>query len=233
MHNFAVTMPAFPTQMDRLIRVAVGALVVVVTLASLAAVVALMIDVSRGRPETAVASAVSSTQVSTPRAADLVAARRSAGGSRSLAQSASVGTASGGTTATAAAPLVVSDQERYEPIARAAAARYGIDPDVFVRQITQESHWDPAAVSRAGARGIAQFMPSTAAWLGVDPLDPIAALDAAAKLDRDNLDAFDGDYAKMLAAYNAGRGSVVRYGGVPPFPETQNYVDLILGTDPL
>jgi soluble lytic murein transglycosylase-like protein len=71
-------------------------------------------------------------------------------------------------------------------------------------------------------------MPATAASRGVDPLDPIAALDAAAKLDRENLNAFDGDYAEMLAAYNAGRGSVFRYGGVPPFPETQNYVALIL-----
>jgi len=71
-------------------------------------------------------------------------------------------------------------------------------------------------------------MPATAASRGVDALDPIAALDAAAKLDRENLNAFDGDYAEMLAAYNAGRGSVFRYGGVPPFPETQNYVALIL-----
>lgn len=230
MHNCAVAMPAFPTEMDRLIRV----VVVVVALASLAAVAALFIDVSRARPETAVAStAIASTQVSTSRAAEQVVARRSAGGSRGVAQSATVTTAAGGTTAAAVAPVVLSDQERYEPVARAAAARYEIDPDVFVRQITQESHWDPTAVSHVGALGIAQFMPTTAAWLGVDPLDPIAALDAAAKLDRDNLDAFDGDYAKMLAAYNAGRGSVVRYGGVPPFPETQNYVELILGTDPL
>ena len=108
--------------------------------------------------------------------------------------------------------------------------KYGIDPDVFVRQITQESHWDPTSVSPAGAQGIAQFMPTTAASRHVDPLDPIAALDAAAKLDHENLIAFDGDYAMMLAAYNAGTGSVIRYSGVPPFPETQAYVALILGT---
>ena len=225
MPKVAVAMRAFDPQMDRLIRVLIGALVVVVAFASIAAVTALVIDISRGQAQTAVAS----SQVSTPRAADLVVARRSAGGSRSVVQSASAGTAS----AAAPAPVVLTDQQRYEAVARAVAARYELDPDVFVRQITQESHWDPTAVSRAGALGIAQFMPSTAAWLGVDPLDPIAALEAAAKLDRDNLDAFDGDYAKMLAAYNAGRGSVVRYGGVPPFPETQNYVNLILGTDPL
>jgi soluble lytic murein transglycosylase-like protein len=159
--------------------------------------------------------------VSAPRAADLVIARKSASTSRSVAPSAN---------APAAAPVAaVSElQQRYEPAARAAAAKYDIDPNVFVRQITQESHWDPTTVSPSGAQGIAQFMPATAASRGVDPLDPIAALDAAAKLDRENLNAFDGDYAEMLAAYNAGRGSVFRYGGVPPFPETQNYVALIL-----
>ena len=229
MRKVVVAIPAFPTEMDRLIRVARAALVVVVALASLAAVGALVIDVTRApQPQTTVAS----TQVSAPRAADLVIARRSASGSRSLPQNATASAAPAGGPA-AAAVAVTDPQQQLEQIARAAAAKYDIDPNVFVRQITQESHWDPAAVSRAGALGIAQFMPTTAAWLGVDPLDPVAALDAAAKLDRDNLDAFDGDYAEMLAAYNAGRGSVFRYGGVPPFPETQNYVNLILGTDPL
>jgi soluble lytic murein transglycosylase-like protein len=229
MCKVAAAIPAFDTAMDRLIRAALASLVVVVALASLAVVTALAIDVTHSpRPQTAIAS----THMSAPRAADRVVARRSASGSRILPQNATASAAPGG--APAAAALAVSDpQQRYEQIARAAAAKYDIDPNVFVRQITQESHWDPAAISRAGALGIAQFMPSTAAWLGVDPLDPVAALDAAAKLDRDNLDAFDGDYAEMLAAYNAGRGSVFRYGGVPPFPETQNYVNLILGTDSL
>ena len=170
-------------------------------------------------------AAVSFIEVSAPRAAELVIARKSASSSRTPAQTSTVG------AAYASVPAPVSEtQQRYEPAARAAAAKYDIDPEVFVRQITQESHWDPTTTSPSGAQGIAQFMPATAASRGVDPLDPIAALDAAAKLDHENLLAFDGDYAKMLAAYNAGRGSVLRYGGVPPFPETENYVALILGT---
>ena len=216
-----------PSEMDRFLRAVSRGFVVVVAVVALAALAAFAIDLSRGRPDVAMAS----TEVTTPRAADRVIARGTAGGSRSVAESAVVAAAS---MVAAPAPIVVSElQQRYESVARAAAARYDIDPNVFVRQITKESQWDPTAVSPAGARGIAQFMPSTAAWLGVDPFDPIAALDAAAKLDRDNLDAFDGDYAMMLAAYNAGRGSVLRYGGIPPFAETLNYVRLILGTEPL
>lgn len=216
----------------RLIRVIFGGLVVVITLASVLAAAALEIDLLRVRPDVRVAYAETA-----PRAADLVTARKSASGSRSSAQSSTSesGVASARATApvspVAAVPVKVSDlQQRYEPIARAAAMKYGIDPDVFVRQITQESHWDPTSVSPSGAQGIAQFMPTTAASRHVDPLDPIAALDAAAKLDHENLIAFDGDYAKMLAAYNAGGGSVIRYSGIPPFPETQHYVAVILGT---
>ena len=210
-----------------------GGLAVMVALASVGVAAALEIDITRVRPPDA---AVAMVEVSAPRAADRVIARKSASGPSSVAQRAT--SAPGAASQSAPAPVIASIpveksalQQRYEPLARAAAAKYGIDPDVFVRQITQESHWDPTTISPAGAQGIAQFMPATAASRGVDPLDPIAALDAAAKLDHENLIAFDGDYAKMLAAYNAGRGSVIRYGGVPPFPETQNYVALILGAE--
>jgi soluble lytic murein transglycosylase-like protein/ribosomal protein S18 acetylase RimI-like enzyme len=113
--------------------------------------------------------------------------------------------------------------------ARQAAQRAGIDPDIFVRQIEQESGFDPAAKSPAGAQGIAQFMPGTAAGLKLDPSDPYASLDAAAQLDAQNLAKYGGDYAKALAAYNAGGGNVDKYGGVPPFAETQDYVKTILG----
>jgi len=206
-----------------------GALVVVVALISVA-VAALQIETTRARPD---ADAVAMVEVSAPRAADLVVARKGASRPTSGTQRATPAPAAASDRA--AAPIAAAApknalQQQYEPLARAAAAKYDIDPDVFVRQITQESHWDPTTVSPSGAQGIAQFMPGTAASRGVDPLDPIAALDAAAKLDHENLIAFDGDYAKMLAAYNAGLGSVIRYGGVPPFPETQAYVALILST---
>ena len=112
--------------------------------------------------------------------------------------------------------------------ARQAAQRAGIDPDIFVRQIQQESGFNPGAKSGAGALGIAQFMPGTAAGMGIDPTDPYAALDAAAKLDAQNLSRYQGDYSKALAAYNAGPGAVDKYGGVPPFEETNRYVNNIL-----
>src|SRR5215471_9539177 len=113
--------------------------------------------------------------------------------------------------------------------ARQVANKYGIDPDIFVRQIQQESGFNPGARSPAGATGIAQFMPDTARGMGIDPSDPYAALDAAARLDAQNLSKYGGDYSKALAAYNAGGGNVDKYGGVPPFSETQNYVSTILG----
>ena len=113
--------------------------------------------------------------------------------------------------------------------ARQAAQSAGIDPDIFARQIQQESGFNPLAKSGAGAQGIAQFMPGTAQGLGIDPLDPTQALPAAARMDAQNLAKYGGDWAKTLAAYNAGGGNVDKYGGVPPFQETQNYVNTILG----
>lgn len=113
--------------------------------------------------------------------------------------------------------------------ARQAAIAAGIDPDVFARQIQQESGFDPNARSGAGALGIAQFMPDTAKGLGINPLDPKAALPAAAGLMKSYLDRYQGDYRKALAAYNAGPGAVDKAGGVPDFAETQAYVNKIYG----
>lgn len=117
-------------------------------------------------------------------------------------------------------------RDLYEPYARQAAERHGIDPEIFVRQITQESGWNPRALSPAGAAGIAQIVPR---WHpGVDPWDPWASLDYAARLMAGYLAQF-GSYDLALAAYNAGPGNVDKYGGVPPFAETQRYVQIILG----
>src|SRR5215471_17047671 len=92
--------------------------------------------------------------------------------------------------------------------ARQAATNAGIDPDIFVAQIQQESGFSPTAKSPAGAIGIAQFMPGTAAGVGLDPTDAYASLEAAARMDAQNLSKYGGDYSKMLAAYNAGPGNV-------------------------
>ena len=107
----------------------------------------------------------------------------------------------------------------------AAAKKYGLDPALLAGLVKQESGFNPNAGSPAGARGLTQLMPGTAAGLGVtNVLDPVQSLDGGAKYLRQQLDAFGGDVARALAAYNAGPGAVQRYGGVPPYAETQNYV---------
>lgn len=135
------------------------------------------------------------------------------------------------TTGAVGAPTGGSDGGQYAEMIRAAAARHGIDPQVFVNLVRQESGFDPGAGSSAGAQGLTQLMPGTAASLGVtDPLDPAQSLEGGAKYLRQQLDRFGGDYPKALAAYNAGPGAVERFGGIPPYAETQHYVQTILGT---
>jgi soluble lytic murein transglycosylase-like protein len=107
----------------------------------------------------------------------------------------------------------------------AAAKKYGLDPALLAGLVKQESGFNPNAGSPAGARGLTQLMPGTAAGLGVtNVLDPAQSLEGGAKYLRQQLDAFGGDVTRALAAYNAGPGAVQRYGGVPPYAETQNYV---------
>ncbi len=124
--------------------------------------------------------------------------------------------------------MTASDVASYQAMARQYARQHGIDENIFLAQINQESGWNPSAVSPAGALGIAQFMPATAASMGVDPMDPRSAIEAAARLDKAHLDQFGGSYPLMLAAYNAGAGAVQKFGGVPPYSETQAYVQNIM-----
>ena len=111
----------------------------------------------------------------------------------------------------------------------AAAASNGIDPALLKGLVSQESGFDPNARSGAGALGLTQLMPGTASALGVtNPLDPAQSLQGGAKYLRQQLDRFGGDERLALAAYNAGPGAVARYGGVPPYSETQNYVNSVM-----
>ena len=115
-----------------------------------------------------------------------------------------------------------------EPLA-AAARRWNVSGALLAAQLMAESNFNPFAVSPAGAAGIAQFMPATAAAYGLDdPFDAEAAIDAQAHLMADLLAQF-GDPSLALAAYNAGPGPVQACDCVPPYPETQAYVARILG----
>jgi soluble lytic murein transglycosylase-like protein len=133
------------------------------------------------------------------------------------------------TTATSTTSDVGSGSVPYVQLIDSAAAKYGIDPAVLKGLIKQESGFNPNAGSPAGAQGLTQLMPGTAASLGVtDVHDPAQSIDGGAHYLKMQLDRFGGDYSKALAAYNAGPGAVQRYGGVPPYSETQNYVKNVL-----
>lgn len=109
------------------------------------------------------------------------------------------------------------------------AARFDLSPALIEALVWQESRWRAGAVSPVGARGLAQLMPGTARELGVDSSDPFANLEGGARYLRQQLDRFDGNVEKALAAYNAGPGRVIRSGGVPRIRETQTYVASIMG----
>lgn len=116
----------------------------------------------------------------------------------------------------------------YADLFQQAASAHGLDPALLAAVARQESGFDPQAVSPAGAQGLMQLMPGTAQGLGVaNPFDPAQAIGGAAQLLDSLLDRF-GSTELALAAYNAGPGAVLRYDGVPPYPETQAYVTSIM-----
>ena len=134
-------------------------------------------------------------------------------------------------TTAAGAPGAASGPGAATPYAAeidAAAAKYHVDPALLRGLIRQESNFNANAHSPAGARGLTQLMPGTAAALGVDPSVPAQAIEGGAKYLRQQLDRFGGDEKLALAAYNAGPGAVAKFGGVPPYAETQNYVNSVL-----
>lgn len=121
-----------------------------------------------------------------------------------------------------------SGPARFEALFEAATRRHGLPAGLLSAVARTESSYDPRAVSPAGAQGLMQLMPGTARGLGVDPFDPTQAVDGAARMLARDLRRF-GSVELALAAYNAGAGAVQRYGGIPPYPETQRYVRTVLG----
>ena len=116
----------------------------------------------------------------------------------------------------------------YRALVVSAAAAHGVPPALLAALLRAESGFDPRAVSPAGAQGIAQFMPATARAMGLrDPFDPVQAIPAAARLLAGHMRAL-GSAPLALAAYNAGPGAVARYGGIPPYRETQAYVAKVM-----
>ena len=125
------------------------------------------------------------------------------------------------------APLPVRDART---LVRDAALRSGLPPALVESVARVESRLRPEAVSPKGALGVMQLTPATARALAADPRDNAQNNDAGARLLRELLIKYDGDVVKALSAYNAGAGAVDRYHGMPPYAETQDYVDKVIRT---
>jgi soluble lytic murein transglycosylase-like protein len=166
-----------------------------------------------------------------PTTTSFSSALASATGSTGNASLAALASPAGTQATTASATSTSSSLPAGTPYAAeitAAAQANGLDPALLAGLIKQESGFNPNAGSGAGARGLTQLMPGTAAGLGVtNVFDPAQSINGGAKYLKQQLDAFGGDTAKALAAYNAGPGAVQRFGGIPPYSETQNYVRIV------
>ncbi len=146
------------------------------------------------------------------------------------ASDAAAGTSTSDTTSVSQSGEGLECSAELDAIFDEAAEKYGVDAK-FLKSIAKcESDFDPACVSHSGATGIMQLMPATAAELGVsDSYDPYQNIMGGAQYISELLDKYNGDTSLALAAYNAGSGNVAKYGGIPPFTETQNYVNKVLG----
>jgi soluble lytic murein transglycosylase-like protein len=134
----------------------------------------------------------------------------------------------------AATPLAATDggsvqPGRFDELIRQAAAREGVDPKLVKAVARAESNLDPQAVSPSGAKGVMQLMDSTARAVGVtNAFDPAQNIAGGARYLKQMLNRYGGDVKKALAAYNAGPGAVDSHGGIPPYQETQHYVQRVL-----
>lgn len=116
----------------------------------------------------------------------------------------------------------------YSSLFNSAGKKYGVDPRLLSAVAKAESGYNPNARSGAGAQGLMQFMPGTAKGLGINPLNPAQAIDGAARYLK-QLYSQTGSWQLAIAAYNAGPGAVKKYGGIPPYAETQAYVRRVTG----
>lgn len=144
--------------------------------------------------------------------------------SNSAAVTNATGSAAAVTSTTASVPADLMS------IFQEAAQTYGVDVNLLTAIARQESNFTASATSSSGAMGIMQLMPATAQGLGVnDAYNPYENIMGGAKYISQLLSRYNGDVSLALAAYNAGSGNVAKYGGIPPFAETQNYVSKVLG----
>jgi len=126
-------------------------------------------------------------------------------------------------------PLDKMNTSDFDDIIKRAAETHNVPEKLISSVIKQESNFNPTARSSAGASGLMQLMPGTAKYLGVANIfDPEQNVMGGAKYLRQMLDQFNGDTEIALAAYNAGPGAVKKHGGIPPYKETQNYVQKVL-----
>lgn len=134
-------------------------------------------------------------------------------------------------SAALAAPPAIVPPVQIERLVAANASAWGVDPALVKAIIANESGFDANATSRTGAQGLMQLEPATAASLGVtDAYDPAQNVWGGTRYMRGLLDRFHGDLRLAVAAYNAGPGAVEKYGGVPPYAQTQNYVQNVLSS---
>ncbi|TYT98610.1 lytic transglycosylase domain-containing protein [Listeria monocytogenes] len=120
-------------------------------------------------------------------------------------------------------PISAENEGKYSDFIKTASAKYGVPEALIKRVIQVESNYNPNVVSSAGATGLMQLM------AGSNRTDPATNIDAGTKELAGYIKKYDGDLRLALAAYNAGPGNVRKYGGVPPFKETQNYLKKIIG----
>ena len=126
-------------------------------------------------------------------------------------------------------PVALTDQQIIKQTVQKAAAKYNLPPELITAVIRAESNFEVGAASSAGAQGLMQLMPATAKELGVkNPFDIEQNIDGGTKYLRKMLDRFGGSVRKALAAYNAGPGTVMKYNGRVPYPETRQYVKRVM-----